>query len=131
MSQENIELPTAEASAGPTCSSAVVERSAIFLAGVYLPDHVNDAVALHTIDDSVQLVAKDWLARRALRVARPVEEGWYWYRKDDQHDWSIFEVWCDGGQRWCSPSRRMVYGESNFVSNFDGEWYGPLMTPMN
>lgn len=40
---------------------SIVEKSAIFLCAVYLPDNLDDFKSLHEIDSSVQVVAKAFL----------------------------------------------------------------------
>ncbi len=61
---------------------------------------------------------------------RPESEGWYWYRKSDQHRWSVMEVWRDRNQWWCGDSR-VLQDNPNFLENMDGEWYGPIVPPLS
>ena len=62
------------------------------------------------------------------KLPQPTEEGFHWYRKDDQHSWSIMEVWKEHGQ-WCCAQNKTLVMEHNFTCNFDGEWIGPLTPP--
>jgi hypothetical protein len=61
--------------------------------------------------------------------SKPVDDGWYWYRQTDKHQWTVLEVWRDKGVLWCSPWRSME-DTHNYIENFDGEWYGPIVPPI-
>lgn len=57
----------------------------------------------------------------------PTEEGWYWYRKSDQQEWSAVQVFRDDGMWYAAPWRVMPATWSA-VENMQGHWVR-LQTP--
>lgn len=91
------------------------------------------------IDAGIPNATDEQLILRATCTARnyrlrpqpqqPIDAGWYWYRKSDQHRWSVLEVWSESGRMCCSGNRHCP-DDHNFVENLDGEWYGPINPPV-
>lgn len=48
----------------------------------------------------------------------PTNEGWYWYRLSDQHEWSVRHVYF----RWGVYLHSGVDDDENTLENYPGEW---------
>ncbi len=66
----------------------------------------------------------DWGWKRK----QPTEYGWYWFRESDQHTERVIEVFNDEDG---FDSVRLGDGidDTNFLSNYVGEWCGPIPKP--
>lgn len=51
-------------------------------------------------------------------VNDPVDEGWYWYRHNGQHLWSVREVLVRKGHRVTTG----LHDDENLVENYPGDW---------
>lgn len=72
-------------------------------------------------------LAADIVAGPRWTTEQPKREGWYWFRKSNQHVWQILRViidpdddtlsisWSDGGKDW--------------IENWTGQWSGPIKEP--
>lgn len=65
------------------------------------------------------------LARR-----QPTKPGFYWFRADDQHELSMIKVFVDSDDEW-SVKTGPRHDDTNFLSNYVGEWAGPIPRPRN
>lgn len=60
---------------------------------------------------------------------QPTKEGFYWFRVDDQHILSIIEVFVEHGE-WSVRTGKGI-DDTNFLSNYVGEWAGLIPRPRN
>jgi hypothetical protein len=65
-----------------------------------------------------------------LVTKQPTKSGYYWYRADVQHELTIFRVYKEDGE-WCCSRDTGRNDDENFVSNYQGEWAGPIPEPVN